>query len=89
MFTSSDIILFIFFFCVSLNEGASLVAQWQRICLPMQETWVQPLGRGGPLEKEMATKSNILAWKIPWTEDPVGLGPWGFQRLGHDLATKQ
>ena len=89
MFTVSDIILSIFFFCVSLKQGASLVVQWQRICLPMQETWVQPLGREGPLEKEMATKSNILAWRISWTEEPGGLGPWGFQTLQHDLATKQ
>ena len=39
----------------------------------MQETWVRPLGRDDPLEKEMATHSSILAWKIPWTEKPGGL----------------
>ena len=50
--------------------GASLVAQWPRIRLPMQETRVQPLGREDPLEKETATHSSILAWKIPGTEEP-------------------
>ena len=39
----------------------------------MQETWVQPLGREDPLEKEMAIHSSILAWKIPWAEAPGGL----------------
>ena len=40
------------------------------ICLPMQETWIQFLGWEDPLEKEMATHSRILAWKIPWMEEP-------------------
>ena len=48
------------------------MAQWQRICLPTQETWVQSLGREDPLEKEMATHSSTLAWEIPWTEEPGG-----------------
>ena len=39
----------------------------------MQETWVQSLGQEDPLEKEMATRSSILAWRIPWAEDPGGL----------------
>ena len=43
----------------------------------MQETWVQSLGREDPLEKEMATHSRILAWKIPWMESLVGYSPWG------------
>ena len=43
----------------------------------MLETWVQPLGREGPLEEEMATHSSILAWGVPWTEEPVGYSPWG------------
>ena len=43
----------------------------------MQELQVQSLGREDPLEEEMATHSNILAWKIPWTEEPVGYSPWG------------
>ena len=45
----------------------------QRICLTIQETWVQSLDWEGPLEKEMATHSSMLAWKIPWTEEPGGL----------------
>ena len=54
----------------------------------MQETWVQSLGWEGPPEKEMATHSSILAWEIPWTEDPGGLQTTGLQWVGHDLATK-
>ena len=55
----------------------------------MQETWVQSLGWEDPLEKEMATHSNILAWRIPWTEEPGGLQSKGLQRVGPDLAVKQ
>ena len=40
---------------------------------PMQETWVQPLGQEDPFEEEMATHSSILAWRIPWIEEPSGL----------------
>ena len=50
----------------------------------MWETWVQSLGWDDPLEKEMATDSSILAWKIPWTEDLGGLQSTGLQRVGHD-----
>ena len=50
----------------------------------MQETWVQSLGWEDPLEKEMATHSNILAWRIPWTEEPGGLQSKGLQRVRHD-----
>ena len=47
-------------------------------CLPaIQETWVRTLGWEDPLEKEMATHSSTLAWKIPWTESLVGYSPWG------------
>ena len=53
----------------------------------MQETWVQPLGREDPLEKEMVTHSSILAWKIPWMEEPGRLQSMGPQRVGHDRAT--
>ena len=45
----------------------------KKICLPEQETQVRSLGREDPLEKEMATHSCILAWRIPWTEEPDGL----------------
>ena len=50
----------------------------------MQETWVQSLGREDLLEKEMATHSSILAWKMPWTEEPVRLQSMGSKRVGHD-----
>ena len=49
-----------------------------------QETQVQSLGREDPLEKEMAIHSSILAWEIPWTEEPGGLQSMGSQRIGHD-----
>ena len=50
----------------------------------MQETQVRSLGRKDPLEKETATHSSILAWKIPWTEEPGGLQSMASQRVGHD-----
>ena len=50
----------------------------------MQKTWVQSLGREDLLEKEMATHSSILAWRIPWTEEPRRLQSMGLQRVGHD-----
>ena len=50
----------------------------------MQETWVQPLGQEDPVEKEMATHSSTLAWKIPWMEEPSGLQSMGLQRVGHN-----
>ena len=50
----------------------------------MQETGVQSLGWEDPLEKEMATHSGILAWRIPWTEEPGGLQSKGLQRVGHN-----
>ena len=46
------------------------------------------MGWEDPLEEEMATHSSILAWEIPWTEDPSGLWSMGLQRVGHNLATK-
>ena len=55
----------------------------------MQETMqFDLLGQEDPLEKEMAIHSNILAWEIPWTEEPGGLQSMGLQRVRHDLATK-
>ena len=54
----------------------------------MQETQVQSLGGEYPLEKEMTTHSSIVAWKIPWTEEPGGLHSMGLQRVRHDLVTK-
>ena len=52
--------------------------------LAMQETWIQSLGREDPLEEDMATHSIILAWRIPWTEEPGGLQSMGSQRIRHD-----
>ena len=64
----------------------SLNIQAQRLKhLPgMQETWVQSLGQEDPLEKEMATHSSTLAWRIPWRQEPGRLQSMGSQRVGHD-----
>ena len=56
------------------------VAQWSRICLPMQETQVQSLGWEELLEKETAIHSSIFVWEIPWTEEPDGLQAMGLQK---------
>ena len=53
------------------------------------EMWVQSLGQEDPMEKEMATHSSILPWKIPWTKEPGSLQSIRSQRVTHDLATKQ
>ena len=66
------------------NVGASLVAQVLKNLPAMLETQVQYLDQKDPLEKEMATYSSILAWKIPQTEEPGRLQSMGMQRLGHD-----
>ena len=63
---------------------ASLVAQLAKNLPAMRETWVRSLGLEDPLEKEMATHSSIVAWRIPWTEEPRGLQSAGLQRVGHD-----
>ena len=60
------------------------MAQMVMCLLTMQETQVQSLGWGDLLEKEMATHSSILAWKIPWKEEPGRLQSMGSQRVGHD-----
>ena len=62
----------------------SLVAQTVKSLLAMQETQVQSLGWEDPLEKEMASHSSILAWKIPWMEELDGLQSLGLQRVRHD-----
>ena len=54
----------------------------------MQEIQVRSQGREDPLEKEMATYSSVLAWEIPWTEQPGGLQSMGSQRVGHNIVTK-
>ena len=60
------------------------MAQMVKNPLAKQETWVQSLGLEDPLEKEMATHSSTLAWKIPWAEEPGRLQFMGLQRVGHD-----
>ena len=60
------------------------MAQRSKRLPAMRETWVGSLGREDPLEKGMATHSSILAWRIPWTEEPGGLQSTGLQRVGHD-----
>ena len=68
---------------------ASLVAQSVKHLPSVPETQVQSLGWEDPLEKEMATHSTLLAWKIPWTEELGELQFMGSQRVRQDLATKQ
>ena len=63
---------------------SSLVVQLVKNLPAVQETRVQSLGREDPLEKEMATHSSILAWKISWTEESGGLQSMGLERVGHD-----
>ena len=73
------------------NGTQDYLAQLWRIHLPMQgsqEMRVSSLGQEDPLEEEMATHSNILAWRIPWTEEPGGLQSMELQRVGHDWANK-
>ena len=53
----------------------------------MWDTWVRSLGQEDPLEKEMATHSSILAWRIPWMEEPGRLQSMGLQRVGYNSAT--
>ena len=60
------------------------MAQKAKSSLAMQETQVQSLGQEDSLEEAMATHSSILAWRIPWTEEPGGLQSIGSQRVGHD-----
>ena len=86
---------------INLNNVSTLYKKWNKIYfsfsndsavknLPAmqetQETWVQPLVREYPLEKEMAIHSSILAWRIPWTEESGGLQSMGSQRVGYDVA---
>ena len=65
-------------------KGASLVAQLVKNLPAMREIWVRSLGWEDPLEKKMATHSSILAWRIPWTEEPGGLQSMGLQRVSRD-----
>ena len=82
--------LYVFFREISIQSlcpffnWVSLVAQRVKSLPAMQETCVRSLSREDSLEKEMATHSSILAWRIPWTEKPGRLQSTGLQRVGHD-----
>ena len=79
--TTSKLIILLF-------DKVSLVAQRLKHLSAMRETWVRSLGWEDPLEKEMATHSSILDWRIPWMEEPSGLQSIGSQqRIGHDWLT--
>ena len=65
---------------------ASLVIQMVKNLLAMQETWVRSLDQEDPLDKVMATHFSILAWKIPWAEEPCRLQSVGSQRVGHSYS---
>ena len=73
-----------FFFNFLFYSRASLVTQSIKNLPALQETWVRSPGQEGSLEKEMATPSSILAWRIPWTEEPGGLQSMGSQRVRQD-----
>ena len=91
IFYVSDQIYPKLFYSKALIICYNTVAQWLRTCLPlqeMQETRIWLLGWEDALEKEMSTRSSILAWKIPWTEKPGGLQSTGSQRVGHNWVTE-
>ena len=67
----------------SPKDGSSLVAQMVKNLPAMQKTWVRSLGREDPLENEIATHSNVLAWRTSWTEEPGRLQSVGSQRVSH------
>ena len=60
-----------------INAYPNQLAQTVRNLPAVRETWIRSLGWEEPLEKEMATNSSIIAWRIPWTEGPGGYSPWG------------
>ena len=82
--SQSFLLLFLVYFVYIL---ASLVAQRLKRLPAVWETWVLSLGWEDPLEKEMATHPSILAWRIPWMEEPGGLQSTGLQRVRHNWAT--
>ena len=75
--------MYVHIVCV-YTSAASLVAQLVSNLPAVQEIQIRSLGREDPLEKEMATHSSILTWRIPWTEEPGRLQSTGLQRVGHD-----
>ena len=75
-------------FLIQKKRWISLMAQMVKNLPAVQETQVQSLSQEDPLEEEMATHSNILAWGILWTEEPCGLQSMGFKRVGHDWTRR-
>ena len=71
-------------FITGYISGDSLVSQMVKNLYAIQETRVRSLGWEDPLEKDMSTQSSILAWRIPWTEEPVGLQSMELQRVRHE-----
>ena len=67
-----------------VGTWASLVSQMVKNLPAMRETWVQSPGQEDPLEKEMAAHSGVLAWEIPWREEPSRLQSMGSQKVGQD-----
>ena len=76
--------IYLYYIIVLITQLSSLVAQMVKHLPTVRETQVQSLGWEDLLEKEMATHSSILAWKIPWMEEPGRLQSMGLQRVGHD-----
>ena len=72
----------VFFFLIT--DRASLVAPWVKSLPAVQESCVRSLAWEDALEKEMAADSSVLAWRIPWTEEPDGLQSTGLRRVGHN-----
>ena len=72
--------------CRDLTEAEDIKKRWQEHMEELYKIrpWVRSLGLEDPLEKETATHSSIVAWRIPWTEEPGGLQSTGSQRVGHD-----
>ena len=99
LFRSLNHFQFIFVYCIrecsdfaDLHEAiqlsqASMVAQLVKTLPAMRKTWVRSLGWEDPLDKGTTTHSSILAWRIPWTEEPGRLQSLGLQRVRHDWAT--
>ena len=81
-------VLFLILRVSYIYTGTSLVTQMVKRLPTMQETRIQSLGWEYPLEKEMATHSSILTWKVPWTQEPGGLQSMGVTRVRHNLVTK-
>ena len=77
----------VYMYILGLPYNEAGMSQMVKNLPVMQEIWVQSLGWEDPLRKEMATHSSILAWEIPWMEEPGGLQSMGSQRVGHDWAT--